>query len=314
MKHSFIVISDTHFAAPGTGEDKAWWNRMLQSRSPEIADALVSTINRLAPDFVVHCGDITDAGDTDSFIFAKTVMDRFSCPCFTTLGNHDTWWKGNREKIAHVFGFAEKNFCYSRELAGFRFLFMDNAYWVKKDGTDAEYLDWDLYEKGGYYGDGPSLEGLRWLEKELEHSQHIPTIVVMHAPITGKPYYPVGSLPGGKPVKESLTPGEELDNYCVHREKLRYLIGRALNIIVVLAGHSHFFDIAFEEGTFHCQTGSLIEFPFEMRLVQFDHKRINMSTIGLDDERFAEASVVEEWGNRWVAGTAEDRELVIELP
>ncbi len=65
MDATFVVMTDTHFAAPGTGKDGAWWNKEITSQSASIAESLVSTVKDLNPDFIIHCGDFTDASDPD---------------------------------------------------------------------------------------------------------------------------------------------------------------------------------------------------------------------------------------------------------
>ena len=313
MKSSFVVMADTHFAAPGTGEDGKWWNKTLKSWSPEIADAIVNKIREVSPDFVIHCGDFTDAGDIESFKFGKSVMDRLPCPYYITLGNHDTYHQTTWESITQLFENSDREFYYYRDLLGIRFFFLNSAYWITKDGKEFEFMDWDIFKKGEYSGIGLSQEELQWLRRELKSSDSMPKIIVTHPPIFSKPTYPVGSLPGGKPVKEHPSPYSHFMPDCVYRKELLGIIACASNVKAVFTGHWHIFDTTFKEGVFHCQTGSLIEFPFEMRLVEVDNRSFSMTTIGLNDKRFQEASLVEEWQNKWIAGEHDDRELNIDL-
>jgi 3',5'-cyclic AMP phosphodiesterase CpdA len=307
IRASFVVMSDTHFAAPGTGKDGQWWNKMLKTQSPEIADALIRTVRHLSPDFIVHCGDFVDTSDIESFHFGKRIMDQLACPYYITLGNHDTWTAGNRAAIQSLFKHADGRFYYTRELAGLRFFFLDCAYWITKEGEDSEYLDWDLYRRGAYSGIGPSQEELSWLEQQLKTYTQEPIIFALHPPIYSKPAYPVGSLPGGKPVKTHPSPYHHFAPYCVHYQKLMDLIAKAPNAKLVFAGHWHISDLTVSNGVLHCQTGSLIEFPFEIRLVQITNHHLSIKTVGLDDPQFQRSSVVEEWGNQWVAGQPGDR-------
>ena len=148
MTASFLVIADTHFCAPGTAENMTWWNRMLKEQSPAIAESLISTVRELGPDFVIHCGDLTDNGTLASFYSAKEIMDRMSCPYYVTLGNHDTFQAGTREAIAGMFETADGKFYYAHDLGGLRFVFLDCAYWIRRDGQEDEHIDWNFYRSG----------------------------------------------------------------------------------------------------------------------------------------------------------------------
>ncbi len=50
--------ADTHCYAAGNNRDGVWWNRTLSSRSLEIGGCLVEVLQAVAPDFVIHCGDL----------------------------------------------------------------------------------------------------------------------------------------------------------------------------------------------------------------------------------------------------------------
>ena len=54
-------------------------------------------------------------------------------------------------------------------------------------------------------------------------------------------------------------------------------------------------------------TGSLVEYPFEMRLVRVCDGVLSISPIELDAPRFKRDSLIVEWGNQWVAGIDTDR-------
>lgn len=321
MDTRFVVMTDTHFTAPGTGKDECYWNRVLRSRSSEIADSLVSTVKSLSPDFIIHCGDFTDASDMASFRFGKKVMDRMGSPYFMVLGNHDTWTEGIRESIAPLFEHGPgARFYYTRRLGGIRFLFLDCAYWIRKDGVESEGLDWDLYEKGIYADIGPTYDQLVWLERELDLDQKTPTVIVTHAPMHTKPTFSIGTLPEGKipegdPAKWNPAPRTEFvdgdirvaGNFFIHDEAVKDMVDHAPNVMAVFAGHQHFADITRDRNTVHCLTGSLVEYPFEMRLVRVCDGVLSISPIELDAPRFKRDSLIVEWGNQWVAGIDTDR-------
>ena len=81
----------------------------------------------------------------------------------------------------------------------------------------------------------------------------------------------------------------------------------------VFAGHWHIFDAVENDGIWHCQTGSLIEYPFEMRLCTIGNGGLSISTVGINNPELSSKSVIPEYGNEWVSGMDRDRELVIDL-
>jgi len=40
-------------------------------------------------DFVVHCGDLTDFGDTEEFVWQRDVLEKLEMPYVALIGNHD---------------------------------------------------------------------------------------------------------------------------------------------------------------------------------------------------------------------------------
>ena len=323
MDTTFVVMTDTHFAAPGTGEDECYWNRVLLSRSSAIADSLVSTVKSLSPDFIIHCGDFTDASDMGSFCFGKEVMDRMERPYFIVLGNHDTWTEGIRRSIAPLFEHGPGDrFYYTRRLGGIRFVFLDCAYWIRKNGVESEGLDWDLYEKGIYADIGPTHDELAWLQKELDLDHKTPTVIISHVPMHTKPTFSIGTLPHGKTpdgdrTKWNPAPWTEFVDgdirltrrFFIHDEAVKNMIDNVPNVIAVFAGHQHFADITRDRNTVHCLTGSLYEYPFEVRLVRVCNDVLSISTVELDNPVFKRDSLVAEWKNQWVAGNDTDRDF-----
>ena len=322
MDSTFVVMTDTHFVAPGNAVDECYWNRMFPSKSTAIGESLVSTVTALAPDFVIHCGDLTNSSDLESFHFAKTIMDRLPCPYYWVPGNHDTWSSGVREAMAPLFEFsAGGKFYYTRELAGIRFIFLDCAYWIKRDGTECEDLDFELHKQKVYAGIGPTQAELHWLERELAADRETPTIIVNHTPLHAKPTYAIGTLPGAHAPEVDLAnwdPAPEKQfgdgdttitkKYCVHGPTIRQMLADAPNIVATFAGHWHFNDITCDDnGVVHCQGASLIEYPFEFRLVKIRGDQMSISTVGLDNSQFEQESLVPEWRNDWVAGKDGDR-------
>jgi len=314
MTHRFVVISDTHFFAPGAvTQDKMFWNRVLQTRSAEIGECLIETINELAPDFVIHCGDFTGRCDMENFEFGCQLMDQLSCPWYAVLGNHDTWYPGVREAFSSLYGLPRDQCYYSRDLAGLRFIFLDVAYWITRQGQVSPYLDKELYDNGQIAGMSPTEEELRWLQAELEHSGDRPVVLISHAPLGFKDAYPVATLPKGRPVQAARISLVEYIGDVLMRREMREIIRRHSNVKVAFAGHWHICDATYQDGVVYCQTPSLREYPFDIRLVEVRNRALAVTTVGLKNPDFKQLSYVEEWHNSWVAGAPSDREFTVEL-
>ncbi|MCC7355341.1 MAG: metallophosphoesterase [Anaerolineae bacterium] len=314
MPHRFAVITDTHFYVPGTvKEDATYWNRVLYTRGPDIADSLVATVNDLNPDFVIHCGDFTGHCAREHFDYGCQVMNRLSCPWYAVLGNHDTWNLGIRDPFSALYGLPMGQCSYSRDLAGLRFIFLDVTYWIAKDGQVSPYLDWELYRRGDLAGMGPADETLRWLETELARSAGYPTILVTHSPLGFKETYPIVTLPKGQPAQASRTSLADFMGDVLRRREMRAIICRHPQVKIAFAGHWHICDATEEDGVVFCQTPALREYPFEIRLVEVHDGSLAVTTVGLNDGLFRRLSYAPEWGNDWVAGMDRDREFSVRL-
>lgn len=95
MRCRFVLLTDTHYH-PSAPRDFAA-PKML-TRAQEVLDATVPAVNALAPDFVVHGGDLLCGGT--SFELPRAEYDRslaevarvyagFSAPVHCVPGNHD---------------------------------------------------------------------------------------------------------------------------------------------------------------------------------------------------------------------------------
>ena len=312
-KTKFAVITDTHYNIPGSTPDSLWWNKFLLSRIEEISDALVSTIRRLSPDFLVHCGDFTNDSKIEHFRYGLDVMDACRCPYFIVFGNHDGYLPNTRGTVARMLGLENDVLYYSSEINGMRFYFLDSAFWITNELEAHDYLDWEKYKQKGYRGTGPLHEEIEWLRNKLGRHDEDPSFLVTHIPFHSKAHYPVGRMPKGEPVPETPLPAHRIASYCLHHEALREITQSFRHLRMVFAGHWHIHDLVSDNGVYHCQTGSLIEYPFQMRVMEYDGSTLTSSVVPLDGLDLASESFVAEWGNTWVNGNPEDRDFSLKL-
>ena len=296
---SFVVVTDTHVDVREKREDGFWWNRMLVTRAQEILSEAVGEINRRAPDFVVHCGDLTNASDEASFREAARIAGDLEMPFHFIPGNHDTYDDGSRQVSARLFGLDDGLFYGAERFAGWRLIFLDSVYWLHKDGSVREdfsrndFVDIDIPE-----------EELDWLRSELAEDDETPALCFTHTMTALRDSYAISRLPGGEEITQRPV---NMGKWLFPTRKLRPLLSKARSVKAVFCGHGHWHDCVVEEGTRHCQTAALVEYPCEMRMVHVRGEVIETEVFGLSGKDYGEDSYVEEWGNRWVGGQEEDR-------
>jgi len=316
MPLRFAIISDTHFVKPPTEIGGSWWNRTTEKYSTEMGDALVETMRELSPDFVIHCGDFTGEKSSDSVEFGLSIMDKIGCPWYGTPGNHDSRSIASRTMFKDRFNEGENSWSYYRDLGELHFFFLDVAHWLGADGSVSPYFDREKYDSGEIIGMGPCEEDLAWLERELEATE-TPAIVVTHAPIHFKEAYPLSTLPYGVAVKAPITQPKDFISGFVRldegRGRLLDIVRSHRNVVACLAGHWHINDALVEAEQLFLLTGSLRDYAYDIRLVEYDGTTFDISTHALDLPELRKLSYVEKWGNEWVRGTDDVRNFTFSL-
>ncbi|NSW89102.1 MAG: metallophosphoesterase [Firmicutes bacterium] len=309
----FAVLSDTHFIMLENAKDSVFWNRVLLTKSAEIARCLVKTISEISPDFVVICGDITHKCNMENFRFACEIFNSFPCPWYAVPGNHDTWYPGVRQSLCDIYKLPDGKCYYSKRFGDLYFIFMDMCYWKSLDGSISPYLDKEAYDSGKIVAMCVSDEEMEWIESELEVARDCKVVMVGHVPLAWKPLYPVARFPDGKIGQKK---GEKLDGFLLglsNGNELKKLISKYDNVKLVLSGHWHINDLYFENGIAYCQTGSLREYPFELRVFDYNDGILSANTISIGCEELRKESYIEEWGNKWIEGEGISRNFRILL-
>jgi len=133
----------------------------------ENLELVVRQINSLCPlpDLVIHTGDITDKGDTESYNRAKVILDKLTVPYYLTCGNHDIY-RNMREVFANHTYLANDEFaCYTIEFDKHKLVVIDSTNPGKTSGILCDIR-------------------LSWLRNELKTNKavsifihHYPTVV-----------------------------------------------------------------------------------------------------------------------------------------
>ncbi len=301
----FALITDTHFQMPAPADDSVMWNRQLVSQSSKLAELLVQSLNARTLDFVIHAGDLTHQGDRPSFEFVRSTLLRINAPLWFTLGNRDVGGEGVRAWLASTWGLEHEAMYFSRYHRGVRYIFLDSNYAHLSSGKESEVQRWDQTKT--YSGVGFSSLQVEWLQDELARDRETLTFVIAHHPIASKSEYPIIS------PRELGSPNRRLGPvwsklFPVYHKEVLALLESASNVKVVFTGHWHINDITRVNSLYHVKTSSLIEYPFEYRLVSVWDTFLDVSVVRLPAENLITASLVPEWCNEWIQGESFDRE------
>ena len=152
----FAAVTDTH----------------VNVTSPQSTTRLAQVYAALAvrgPDFVLHCGDITDTGLPDEYDqYDQVVPDALRDRIRYTPGNHETRWDPTAKELYQSrFGPAP----YSFDAGGVHFVGFDPS---------------EVLQEPGHAGPA----GLAWLEADLRRrSPATPTVLFQHFPLGNAFYY-----------------------------------------------------------------------------------------------------------------------------
>lgn len=315
---SFIMVSDTHIhnmdmhksfstdqlymgRIPMEGRDgifeypSNWINRMLYKRMPEIMKYVLPEINRLKPDFVIHCGDLS--GDRKEYLItAKRLLDKLNVPYYIVRGNHDpgndlanifSRHIGNDKKLYYVFNY--KDFC---------FIILDGVNYLYEYGITSS---WKADKKNGEI-----IEVLRaniippeetgWLKATLKKNKRNKVFVFLHFPLLVS--------------KNSPQPyvSMRLGNF----NQVLDILEQHRNVMAVFAGHSHINETRIKKNIHYFQVPSLSEYPMLYRQVVVFPSHVEVRSYQLPKTYLEESFLVttenifNSSDNGWVIGRNSD--------
>jgi len=124
----FVLITDTHCTLKESfkkepkyiiqlGPHRIHWKNTYNSFL--IFEKTINYIkNDIKPDFIIHCGDITESGEKENFIETKRIMDLSQIPYYVVRGDHDS---PKTDDFENVFG----KTCYSFNFKNWHFIILD---------------------------------------------------------------------------------------------------------------------------------------------------------------------------------------------
>lgn len=190
-----VVVSDSHLSPDLPSAEENW-------------EVVLDHVARLAPDLVVHSGDLTanGSGQRADLEHARRLVDRLPVPWRVVPGNHDL---GNPDDER---GVARKRRQLYEEVFGARFWSLDIDEW-RLVGLDSQALVADRAT------DGPDWA---WMTEHLTGDR--PTVVFQHRPLA-----PTSGIEIDSPRRYHREPG---------RSRMRALLAGS-PVRAMVSGHVH---------------------------------------------------------------------------
>lgn len=194
-----VQITDTHIVP----KNKMWLNTE-KTQTAERLLAVITRINELdpQPDMVVHTGDLTNDGSTESTQYGKEILDRLNAPYCIIPGNHD-----DREALRTIF--SDTSWMPSEGYLHY-FIPLNNVQIIALDSKKDQASSGELCSTR-----------LTWLAQTLETSPHKPTCLMMHHSPHSTGVHPIDKISCTLPVR------------------FWELLKEYPHIRIILAGHYH---------------------------------------------------------------------------
>ena len=223
-----LVFADLHYFG---GDVKSFNSeRKLVQFAEPILDKLIETAAHDEVSMVVNLGDIiqdTQSQEEDlkclEYMFGR--LNKFNCPCYSILGNHDLKMMDSTQEVEMVMGYETSR--YSIDADGFHFVFL----------TTDVMPELGTARGGSYKTQTLSDKGLEWLKNDLENN-NLPCLLFTHFP---------------------LADAEDVQDECMYmknRDEVKKIINNDKNIKAVFSGHQHKPKILEENGIKHYIVGS----------------------------------------------------------
>ena len=277
-----LFIADTHFG----GKNLSGFQQ--QPRYPEQIEELLSALDKVikeeAIELVIHGGDLTDNSTPIEITRSVQMYQRYiSCPVILALGNHDCMDKD----------------CAKNWLQYGSYFFPSNALdtTIVYDNIRIDVLSIPWGEKEYYWKERllPHITEDQ-LDRLSQGQQDIPRIIVMHPTIraVNKEYVP-----------ENTTIHLPCNNF----DKVGDYLIEKFNPVMILGGHSHINQLDQINDTMAITASSLVETPFECKVIEITKDKVAMQTISLQDKLAFTGNYNHK--DKYVQGTKKEREFTI---
>jgi DNA repair exonuclease SbcCD nuclease subunit len=255
----FLYLSDTHY---GLASLRYAQQTAYPKRLPEILTALCAWMEKNGPpDFVLHGGDMIDTFSAEAI---REVSELFALPVpvYLCLGNHDLT---RPEAVQRWLQYAPKFF--PGGTVNYDIVTNDCVLHIAPNQWSPTPYFWEQ-EKDIHF----LPEQKAHLSRAMRSHEDVPHILATHAPARG--------LPPGQ-IQGKVSPHSSGEKF---EKEVTALLAHCPDPRLVLTGHSHI-NLHRKEGhTHYAGAASLIEAPFEFKLVEVDHGDIRLSTHSIAEE------------------------------
>jgi 3',5'-cyclic AMP phosphodiesterase CpdA len=289
---TLLFLTDSHLGATEEGFQQ-------RPRRPDLLAPLYAQLRHLvqqhAVDLLIHGGDLTEAGTAEQIEQAVALHRSLPVAQALCLGNHDLATPRSLELWrAASQGAAPWRLADQAIHLNDMDLFLLNAAW--RHGQRADFY-WDPRTAP----DEMLLESqLAWLQGQLEGSSTRPAVLVVHPPLDALPV----ALTGAPEPLHRPQPA--------YAQALHELLDRHPRVKLVLSGHNHVTCATHHGRRVQLSSSSLIEPPFEVRLIRIARRGLEIQTVPLLADSPAEADHAAMdliAGKAWVNGRADDRTI-----
>lgn len=252
----FIYLADSHIG----GSDSVGYcqqERYLRY-ARDLFDALKQWLHQHPEvDFMIHGGDMADAGNEANILHAKELFAALPCPCFLALGNHDLTETDSLQKwlqiVPKFFANQQPDYSFLRDEVRFDIL---TVHW----GTQEFF--WN-----------PSEAQIPWFsDQQLHQLQKGPCgkrrILVTHAPPCGLPEAQTG-------LQSPLHPPAG------HFETALQQLAEKYSLDLILGAHNHMNLATRRDPAWLVTSSAFSETPFEFKLFEINDHKLCMETLSL---------------------------------
>lgn len=276
----FIYLADTHFG----GQDKRGYRQ--QNRYLVHQRALIKLLNDWIEadgdiDFIIHGGDMVDAGTRENIEPASELFSAIKLPLYLALGNHDLTETDSLQLwlryAPQFFPGGTPNFIVKQRPLELDFL---SVHW-----GSIPYL-WNVKE-----AQIPYFDTEQWAQLERESGSI--RVIVSHTPPCGIP-------------AEQCGLGKELHPPMGNFPELLRDFTRRRNPLLILGAHNHM-NLCVRVGSTHLVTVSAFtETPFDFKVFEIgDDGSASMKTVNLASE--VSFPILYDFGKTYVQGRPCDR-------
>lgn len=290
----FLYITDTHLGSNGTGFQQ-------QPAYPGQLDYLLDGIRHILREeaeinFILHGGDMVGSCTERTLGMAREAF-RFDVPVYLSVGNHDLDRPDAGELwLKHAPGFFASGDAldYRVQVNGVMLHVMPNQW------EPGQLYYWKKTQVPFYTEDQ-----MRRLEADISEYPDLIHLLAVHNPV-------FGVMPEQTGLPEVI--------HDVDSEFRRYvldLMDRHPQLKCVLSGHNHINSLYHTEGGLLLSSSSLIETPFEYKIIEIDRNSIRVETRSLPIPSQSGSSLSADFtpeyrvDRSYVQGRRQDREAVL---